>query len=207
LDRWNDEGAIQKVICCLGEYRSRIAFFNSWQMSKLQDSPNVRAARRHGAVGPVQVDGEKYLDDVLKVRTPADALAFLDAYGDPCIRPDEDVKPNNLEPLLFDDILAFQKDPARVSLTPLTQWPALTGKLHCGDLVLDRPWVELELVDGYVQGIVRTDEGAYACGAVLWLQKATGAEYKLCARSDCASVFALQSQLFRIAILSVWRHG
>jgi hypothetical protein len=103
--------------------------------------------------------------------------------------------PGNIRPpLLFDEMMAFQRELIRVSLVPIKNWPKLAGKLHYRELILDPPSIQLDLVDGLLQGVCVTYEGLWACSAVLWFQKAAGAEYKLCSRPDCASLFTIQSQ-------------
>jgi hypothetical protein len=193
-DSINNSGPWQQ-----GIYEKRIAFFSWLQVRAgigdshstpetirrvLEENPEVVSNRKK-----IVADGQDYLNHFLALGTPQDALLLLNTFGNPVLPIDE--APWRV---LWDEMIAFQRDLRLMLVTPLKDWPELTSRLKYPDLIVDPPVVDLEIRDGCLQGAFHADEGWWACAAALWLRKAEGAEYKLCARTDCQQWFRLETQ-------------
>jgi len=159
------------------------------------------------------VDGGEYLDALLAVKNAADALRFLNRFGDPgCHFYIENPPTIHTDTLLgrsvksaewpqiiardyiyLGEIRELQTALRLATELPVNEWSLRTSR-PVDWFDPERPPLELHFDAGRLTGLCRVTRGAMACSAQLFFEKASGAEYGWCARTDCDGFFRIASR-------------
>jgi hypothetical protein len=148
------------------------------------------------------IEGQVYLDAFLSISSPSDAVKFLNRYDDPHIK--RYLEPLKVDqPLMYSDIIWFQEILRRAATTPISEWSQLQPSPHPHLCIHTRHFdqlpplkcsVQVEYKDGAVGANFISPDGYENWFAVLFFEKASGAEFRLCERVGCHKLFRVESQ-------------
>ncbi len=167
------------------------------------------------------VDGRTYLEEFLAIRTPEQAVTFLNKFGDPGFEQYLAFDVN--APLRFAGIIRFQKLLIEAATTPLSEWKSLRPPQPPG-VVLHTPHfdylpplacdVSVRYEGETVSAEFLSTYGYEICFAVLFFDKVAGVEFRLCERLGCRRLFRVESHHNRkycsadcahVAAVRAWR--
>lgn len=131
-----------------------------------------------------EINGDEYLTEFLAIRTPERAATFLDRYGNPGLTLPTDNRLDRVV-LRFADLRDFRRVLVEAAARPIAGWEDLKKRQGFWSMLNRWPIFQFELANGRLEAVLRTDEGWHACIAQLFIQKATGTEYRACGRYDC----------------------
>jgi hypothetical protein len=193
-----------KIVKRFGRHDS---YDGEWSMSE-RDGEHLylQGFHRKEYAGNRDVEAAEIFNALLGIRIPADGLAFHSAYG--FFASDQKYRlpvVGMVEPLRiisFSSLCWWRDCLKKLSVMPLSKWMEKTPicPFEGGIDICKAPEILLQLTKrGAPIGTVVCDEGRDAVLSMLKIEKAGGAEFRWCARTDCVKgIFRIESGHSRI---------
>jgi hypothetical protein len=187
-----------------------------------------RSARKReagiDASDPEEIDAHILFNDFLEMDTAEDALAFLRKYGNPCdyhefadtegmsFEEEDAYYSYHRRNVTLAELRKYRDFLKEAAVIPLHRWESLEEEF---DIPLHQDArVILEIQDGVLVGTSSSDATWDMFSDLLFIEKAAGAEFRLCQRIGCKKVFRVESQHSRkyccsdcahLAAVQAWR--